>query len=815
MGPGPKRKLSLPSSLLKELQPSSYANGKGRPKRQLSRRELRKTQRVQKKQSRRPRLRQSNLTSPLLSYHSGSDDLVDENDEEDEGCGLNQEFQSGGHDSENLDNQELAHPRLSKLTRKRLAQDDAEIADLERRLGLNGRKSLPRSFQNDGLGELLDGLDDDGERPPLMSKKKRKAEADEWLAEKRRKAHAVASALTTSASDDDDYELNGQDLSEQSNGSDLDTLGNCSEKSEDDNDGVDDEVLEGCSVDNPAAPTRPRENPYIAPTTGVVKYVPPSLRNQLGQGNEAESQLRRRIQGLINRLTNDNMIGIVKDFIALYDAHPRQTVTSTIVNLVLTLVCSPEKRPDSFFTMIAGFVAATHKVMGTAVSAYFVQQLVKVFGQRYEKASGEQSDSGSRHLIALLAELYNMQVVSCSIIFDYVRVFLNTLSELNTELLLRIIQLCGPSLRRDDPYALGDILGSIKLANSKNMSVRTSFMVDEMKKLQSNKAKAVVRNRDLADQRTQLRKRIASLGGSQDVQPLRAGLNDIQGADKHGKWWLVGASWSGSHSGLGDGSRARSTREDADDSNKMMQTGGDDLGIPDLWQLAREQGFNTEVRQRIFVALHAATDYENAELLVRNLRLNKYQRKEISEVIVRSSERQSQYNPYYALVATRFTSDRELLFQFRRSLTTRLKKMGEDIDAGEGDEDEFDAEEAAGYEMRWVYNIAKMYGSLVARRCLRLADVVKHRNLATLQEKAHMFFEAMIISVLQECQGDDLKEVLGGLDASHARGLQYFLMKTVRQTDLLRDKKEKLAVQKRCDKAEHMLGASLTMESLR
>ncbi|KAI0881001.1 uncharacterized protein GGS22DRAFT_79060 [Annulohypoxylon maeteangense] len=806
MGPGLSRKLSLPSSILKELDghQHSLTKGKGRPKRQLSRRQQRKAQRVQKRQSRRPQThhitepRKPRQASTSAGNVSDSDalDLDDERENEEE---LSTGFYSEEDDSESTRGQESSQPQHSNSALAKLSQDDAEIADLERKLGLKGRKYLPKSFEDDGLGDLLGGLDEDEEEGiEKASINKRKAEADEWLAQKRRKSQFAARAIVS-----DDGHREGESRSDLDNEFGLDDVDGGEE-------GFGSDIFEGCSDEDQYKPSGvQKENPYVAPTIGVAKYIPPSLRKQSGSSNEAETQLRRRVQGLINRLTNDNLISITKDFMALYDANPRQTVTSTIVDLVLALVCSPEKRPDSFFAMIAGFVAAMYKAIGIAISAYFIQQLVEILGQRYKNASGDQSDSGSKHLISLLAELYNMQVVGFNLIFDYIHIFLDRLSELDTELLLRIIQLCGPSLRRDDPHALEDIVNSIKPVSLQSMSVRTSFMIDEMKKLQSNKTKAINRNRDLADQRTQIRKRINTLGGSQDTQPLRVSLNDIQDADRHGKWWLVGASWSGGHNNVDNREGGPNPKSDGDadatDADDTMNYADDDLGIPDLWQLAREQGFNTEVRQRIFVALHAATDYENAELLIRKLRLNKHQRKEIPEVIIRSSERQSQYNHYYTLVATRFTGDREFLFQFRRCLTTRLGKMGEDIGIGDGDE--VDTEDGTEYDMRWVYNAARIYGSLVASRTLRLIDIIKHRNLAALQEKAHMFFEVMFITVLQECKHDGMKEVFSGLDTDHARGVQYFLKNNVRRTDLLKDRKGKKVVKKNCEAANQVLKA--------
>ena len=781
-------------------------------------------------------------------YGDDYEGLEDEDSDSDEDDGLD-----SGLDSEMDDDtgSEAETPRKpSKSVKNKLAQDDKEISELERKLGFKGRKSLPKSFDEDGLGDLLDGLDDHDEGDGDLSKRKRKAEADEWLAQKRRKAEAAAAATAkASRHDETDEGSISDDWGNEEDGlDDLVEGGEDGDEDEDeDEDGGDfgdedgdENGFEGFSeneeTDEPARAQR--ENPYVAPTTNVAKYVPPSLRRQAQSGNEVEAQLRRRVQGLINRLTNDSMVGITKDFLALYDNNPRQIVTNTLVDIILALVCSPERRPDSFFTMVAGFIAAIHRAVGMAASAYLLQQMVDVFNKHYEAASGDQSDSTSKHLITLLAELYNMQVVGSNLIFDFVRLFLEHLSELDTELLLKIIQLCGPSLRREDPHSLRDIVNGINAAALKGASVRTGFMIDEMKKLQSNKTKAIARNKDLVEQRSQIKKRIGTLKGSRDEQPLRIGLKDIQGADKEGKWWLVGASWAGKQIDNKDhGKRSTKEKPDGDDNEDededfMDDLGDDDdLGVPDLWELARQQGFNTEVRQRIFVALHAATDYENAELLIRNLRLNKHQRKEIPEVIVRSGERQQAYNHFYTLVAARFCGLKELAFQFRRSLTVRFARMGEEIDTGDAGElygggaDEEDGEEG-GYDLRWLYNAARMYGSLVADRSLRLPDLLKYRNLMALQEKAHMFVEVMLLTVLQEAASPEgkgkkvggegeaaaaggLRGVLEGVDADLGRGIQWFVRKKMRHTDLIKEKKEKKVVRRRCDEMDRILDAML------
>lgn len=861
MAPRGGQQLALPASFLKEMgvsQPQSGGGGRRRNQ-PLNRKDQRKASRVEKKQAHRapkqygkpqPATKHRTPAAPVRKTAAASapakqtskplrivnpadeDDSLDEDDfdmdlDEDD-FDDDEDDDDMDEDGEGSDEESVGdEPEPSKADRKKLDRDEAEIAALEKRLGLKkGKKS--KSTDEDGLDDLLGDLDDDDDDDgegtgESLSQRKRKAEADEWLAQKRRKALAAAAAKDSGKSKKDtgksvsanrkneesseeDYSMDEDD---EDGGDGLSDLGNSDYSDDDDLDDGDDiegddDGFDGFSEsdDEPEAP-RVRENPYVAPTTNVAKYVPPSLRKKGQSMDEVDAQLRRRVQGLMNRLTNENMLGILKDFTGLFDNFPRQSVTSSLVDLLMTLVCSPEKRPDSFFTMVAGFVAAAQKALGVHVSANLVQSIVQTFREHHDLASGEHSDSGSKHLITLLAELYNMQVVGSKLIFDYVRLFLAKLSELNTELLLRVIQTCGPSLRRDDPHALKEIMSLIKPTDMKNASVRTSFMVEELRNLGTNKSKAAARNKDLAEMRTQIRKRIGTLSGSREVQPLSAGLKEIETADKNGKWWVVGASWSGNRE------KEQKEAEEGGEQNVVDDTGDfvvdDDLGIPDLWQLGRSQGFNTEVRQQIFVALHSATDYENADILLRKLRLNKHQRKELPEVIVRSNEAQADFNPYYWLVASRFCGDREAAFQFKRCLTQRFKKMGEDIDTGDDFEDEAD------YDTRRVVNTGKFYGNLVANRSLGL-DILKYRNLAALQEKTQWFVEVLLITVLQESPDKAaLHIIFGSLDRDLATAVRYFLKKHVRKTEVLKGS-EKKALKKKYEFADGILEASLKDE---
>ena len=114
----------------------------------------------------------------------------------------------------------------------------------------------------------------------------------------------------------------------------------------------------------------------------------------------------------------------------------------------------------------AGFVAALYRIMGTDFCAFLVQTLVERFESIHHKSGKENTN-----LVAFLSELYNFGVVGAGLIYDLIRLFLETLNEIDTELLLKIIQSkqscrwnkvdaidSGQQLRQDDPSALKEIV---------------------------------------------------------------------------------------------------------------------------------------------------------------------------------------------------------------------------------------------------------------------------------------------------------------------------------------------------------------------
>jgi nucleolar MIF4G domain-containing protein 1 len=294
------------------------------------------------------------------------------------------------------------------------------------------------------------------------------------------------------------------------------------------------------------------------------------------------------------------------------------------------------------------------------------------------------------------------------------------------------------------------------------------------------------------------------------TEPLRIGLKDIRESDKKGKWWLVGASWSGNAGDRGDNFP---TVEPA--SNTMLPL--EDAGTSNLVELAREQRMNTDIRRAIFVTIMSASDYQDAYLRLMKLKLKKTQEYEIPKVLVHCSGAEKCYNPYYTLIAKKTCGDRRLKIAFQFCLWDLFKKMGESDDVDDVPEEDEDEDSL---DMRHIVNLAKMFGTLIAEGGLGLG-VFKNLNFNYLQPRTKTFLEIIFITIFLQSQKQskvkrDEQAVVNVFakakdTPSVVRGLQYFLKKTVSKTDIAGGKDEKATVKWACKVAGDTLEALIAV----
>ena len=615
-------------------------------------------------------------------------------------------------------------PRKSK----KLEQDNDEIADLEKKLGIKDRKKLPKVFADEGLDDFLGDMGD-------VSDSEADQEEQEWLRRKRRKA-SVQDIGHSSSGDEDEADQNQSEDAVSFSDEDFEAFDSdsASEHSTDEERAASPHDRKSVTKPEP----RKRENPYVPPlqtnSTPIAAYVPPSRRQAPADDNELNRRLKRQAQGLLNRLSDSNLISILDDIGKLYQQHPRQYVTSSLIDILLSLTCARSALTDSFIILHAGFIAALYKVHGPDFGAQMVEALDTRLAAYRTDDPGQDQGRQALNLIALLSQLYNFQVINSNLMFDYIRSFLEEVSEAHTELLLRVIRYCGPQLRQDSPLALKDIVvmlqKKISLIGEQNLSVRTKFMVETIGALKDNRMKqGVAASALISDHTTRMRKTLGSFNNRPNTsfratEPLAVNLHGVRAPDKKGQWWLPSATTSRLHNlDRPCEPPASSTQPDAADDTDEPLDPSHSIGTPmSLDALARQNGMNTSIRRAIFTTLLTSTDYRDAHNRLTKLDLTHSQKRQNPHVLLHCAGTEKTYNPYYTVIARRLCGSKRMKMGFIFGLWDLFAPMGERKD-GEADADEEDGENEGkgGLNVTAVVNHAKMFGNLVAVKALDLS----------------------------------------------------------------------------------------------
>ena len=317
--------------------------------------------------------------------------------------------------------------RLPKGVRDRFADDDAEIKALERALGLKGKRRLPSSFEEDGLDDILESLyelqKDEGRNP----KKRKESTHEIWQLGRRRSAECTETSSTQDANAAKEISNGGQTI-----------LDNCLEESysEPDREIPSERSVSGRTRENPYAPPHAPEE-HIAP----IKYIPPALRPSSGKDQERLQRVQRQTQGLLNRLTEANLPRIVGNIRLLYQENARQDISITLIDLLFSLLSDPKPLQDTFIALHGGFVAAICKVTGADFGAQVIQRFVQELDDlSLRQRHGANVGKRLSNLVKLLTQLYNFHVISSGLMYDFIRIFITDLSEMNTELLLETLK---------------------------------------------------------------------------------------------------------------------------------------------------------------------------------------------------------------------------------------------------------------------------------------------------------------------------------------------------------------------------------------
>ncbi|XP_057778872.1 uncharacterized protein LOC130997548 isoform X2 [Salvia miltiorrhiza] len=398
------------------------------------------------------------------------------------------------------------------------------------------------------------------------------------------------------------------------------------------------------------------------PNKGTGKYVAPHLRSH-GVNESAEyAEVRRRLRGLLNRLSETNVESITSEISALFQSVGRAVGTQIVSEEIVSSCSGGPRGNEQYAAVFAAFVAGMACLVGMDFGAKLLARLANCFEEEYMK----EDNLSLRNLTLLLSHLYVFGVCSSELIYDFLIMLGKRLTEVDVSTVLTVLQCCGMKLRGDDPVGMKTFIHNIQsrvnelkasaVSGQSNLnSKRMEFMIDTICDIKNNKK----RSKDETVQHTRIKKWLQKFRVD-DILIRGLKWSKLLDPNKKGQWWLSGD--------------IASTTENIEEV-----AGTIDKEIPEtkkMLQLAASMRMNTSARRAIFCVIMSGEDYIDAFEKLLGLDLPGKQDREIMRVLVECCLQEKVFNEYYCILASKLCShDKNHKFTLQYCLWDHFKEL--------------------------------------------------------------------------------------------------------------------------------------------
>ncbi|XP_019238256.1 PREDICTED: nucleolar MIF4G domain-containing protein 1 [Nicotiana attenuata] len=395
---------------------------------------------------------------------------------------------------------------------------------------------------------------------------------------------------------------------------------------------------------------------------GNGKYVAPHLRSRLRSESEEHAQIRRRLRGLLNRMSEANVESITSETSTIYQSVGR-TFGSQIISEEVLASCSRGPRGnEQYAAVFAAFVAGMACLVGMDFGAKLLASLAKCFEDEYLN----EDNLSVRNLTLLLSYLYTFGICSSDLIYDFLVTLSKRLTEVDVSTILTVLQACGMKLRGDDPIGMKNFIVSVQNrvnelktssveGQSNTIGKRMEFMLEMICDIKNNKK----RTKEDTLQLTRIKKWLQKLR-IDDILIRGLKWSKLLDPDKRGQWWIAG--------------NIDSTTTDIQDVASTI-----DLEVTEaqkMLQLAAAQRMNTDARRAIFCVIMSGEDYIDAFEKLLRLDLSGKQDREIMRVLVECCLQEKAFNKYYCALASKLCShDKNHKFTLQYCLWDHFKEL--------------------------------------------------------------------------------------------------------------------------------------------
>ncbi|XP_010524992.1 PREDICTED: nucleolar MIF4G domain-containing protein 1 [Tarenaya hassleriana] len=372
-----------------------------------------------------------------------------------------------------------------------------------------------------------------------------------------------------------------------------------------------------------------------------TKYIAPHLRSRAGSEPEEHTQTRRRVRGLLNRMTESNVESITAELSSIYRTVARSVASQIFCEEVLASCANGPRGNEQYASVFAAFIAGMACSVGMDFSAKLMAMLAKSFEDEYQK----EDNLSLRNVTLLLSYLCIFGVCSSDLVYDFLMTLGKRLTEVDVSTILHVLHCCGMKMRSDDPLAMKNFIISIQnRANELKTSSegqekintkRMEFMLETICEIKNNKK----RPKEDTVQHTRIKKWLQKL---RVEEVLLRGLSwsKLLDPEKKGQWWLSGDLAASSSNHNTEEELAKTIDKEALEAQKMLK-------------LAASQRMNTDARKAIFCVIMSGEDYIDAFEKLLRLDLPGKQDREIMRVLVECCLQEKAFNKYYTVLASK------------------------------------------------------------------------------------------------------------------------------------------------------------------
>ncbi|CAF3781611.1 unnamed protein product [Rotaria sordida] len=659
--------------------------------------------------------------------------------------------------------------------------EDIHIKKLEKLLKIkSNRKTYLRGFIDDGLDYLLDFCDKDRRKQIMLTEGDGQGNAwydeqddnQQWLANKQKQRVELANQIDNQQNnskqektkkkktsvvkfndhvqtkmidddsideeqdfDDDDEEEEDFDEEEEEedfNEEQEEEEEDFDEKQEDDDDDIEEtlpmkEDIYGRTID--------AKGNVIKNSSSKV-YIPPALRQKLNSSDDDSIiEVKRRLQGQLNRLSEKNLSSILIEIETLYRSHSRASINSCLYQLYHdSLLSSISLVGESLLAEHALLVCLLHTNIGLEIGSYLLENFLQIF---IEHINDEVSNKINDNLLIFISYLYAFYMINGKILFDIIRYLLNIdqLNEKRLELILLLLKTIGFILRKDDPLQLKTLLQQLRTVCSSSTllslsSKRVEFMIDTIKSLKNNDVRKLPGGFE-SERIDRLRKIYRNLVKDKTVQHtnmLNVGLQDFLNVKEQGRWWIIGSAWQKQNS--------QDNKNKNNNNNQKIEQQFNEK----IRKLAKQQHMNTDIRRLIFGTLLTSEDCDDAVEKLHKLNLSKVQEREIIHVTVHCCLHEKTYNPYYTLILQRFCGyDRRFQISLQYHTWDRFKDLSL-------------------LNKQQLVNFSSALSQLLISKSLTI-NIFKNFNFIELTSSARKFLVELFVKLFNEIDDVSLKNI--------------------------------------------------------